>query len=63
MIGPEGCSRGDGEDGRNLGSISKQEPAGVDNKGDRGNGSLRTKFSGKTELFSFKFLLKLGSWD
>lgn len=40
MIGPEGCSRGNGEAGRNLGSISKQEPAGVDNEGDTGNGSV-----------------------
>lgn len=45
VIGPEGCSRGDGEGGRNLGSISKLEPAGVDNKGDTGNGSVRGQSS------------------
>lgn len=40
VTGPEGCSRGNGEDGTNLVSISKQESAGFDDKVDTASGGV-----------------------
>lgn len=52
-----GCSRGNEEDGTNLGGISKQKSAEFDNEVDTSNRGVReTEFSAKMELLSLKFL-------
>lgn len=65
MTGSEGCSRGNGENGTDVGSLSKQESAGFDNKVDTGNRNMRgDRFSGKNSLkFSGSVVLKVGFWD